>query len=48
MASPWALTRPPVLAVADGIVQVWLRRETIDDVLRLDPRAPRPVPSPTR
>ena len=48
MASHWALTRAPVLAVADGTVEAWLRRETIDDVLRLDPRAPRPVPAPTR
>ncbi|MGM0385422.1 MAG: diaminopimelate decarboxylase [Actinomycetota bacterium] len=33
------LLRPPVLAVADGAVTEWVRRETIDDVLALDPRA---------
>ena len=27
----------PVLAVAEGEVTVWLRRETLDDVLALDP-----------
>ena len=33
------LLRPPVLAVADGRVTEWVRRETIADVLALDPRA---------
>ncbi len=28
--------RPPVLALADGRVEVWLRRETIDDLLALE------------
>ena len=33
------LLRPPVLAVVDGGVTEWVRRETIADVLALDPRA---------
>ncbi|RZS87119.1 diaminopimelate decarboxylase [Motilibacter rhizosphaerae] len=40
MASNYnAVPRPPVLAVRDGQVQVLLRRETDDDLLRLDPGA---------
>ncbi|MDX5319323.1 MAG: diaminopimelate decarboxylase, partial [Actinomycetes bacterium] len=35
------LLRPPVLAVADGQVTEWVRRETISDVLALDPRGRR-------
>lgn len=30
------LLRPPVLAVADGVVTPWVRRETIADLLRLE------------
>jgi len=28
--------RPPVIAVADGAATPWLRRETIEDLLRRD------------
>lgn len=37
------LTRPPVVAVADGESQVWLRRERLTDLLALDPGAPTPA-----
>jgi diaminopimelate decarboxylase len=30
------VTRPAVVAVADGSARLLLRRETIDDLLRLD------------
>jgi diaminopimelate decarboxylase len=30
------VTRPPVVAVRDGAARVMLRRETTDDLLRLD------------
>ena len=33
------LPRPAVVAAADGVTQVILRRETLDDLLRLDPGA---------
>ncbi|WP_246256596.1 diaminopimelate decarboxylase [Isoptericola halotolerans] len=37
MASNYnALTRPPVLAVADGAARVLVRRETVEDLLALD------------
>jgi diaminopimelate decarboxylase len=40
MASNYnAVARPPVLAVRDGEVSVLLRRETEEDLLRLDPGA---------
>lgn len=34
------LARPPVVAVEDSRAEVWIRRETIEDLLRLDPGAP--------
>ncbi|RKS71376.1 diaminopimelate decarboxylase [Motilibacter peucedani] len=41
MASNYnAVARPPVLSVRDGAVRVLLRRETDDDLLRLDPGVP--------
>jgi diaminopimelate decarboxylase len=30
------LGRPPVVAVRDGVARVIVRRETVDDLLRLD------------
>lgn len=33
------LLRPPVVAVADGVTDVWVRRETLADILRLDAHA---------
>jgi diaminopimelate decarboxylase len=35
--------RPPVIAVAEGAATVLLRRETVDDLLRLDLGAGDPV-----
>ena len=35
-ASPWVTSRPPVVAVKDGAARVVVRRETEDDLLRLD------------
>lgn len=31
------LTRPPVVAVRDGAAEVWVRRETVEDMLRVFP-----------
>lgn len=36
-------TRPPVIAVRDGVAQTWISRETFDDLLRHDE-----LPSPPR
>ncbi len=33
------LTRPPVIAVESGMAEVWLRKESISDLLALDPGA---------
>jgi diaminopimelate decarboxylase len=41
--------RPPVVFVAGGHAEVVVRRETLDDLVRLDlPPARRPVEEPTR